>query len=247
MAAPTFVAATRPTAGWGDHSSATTLTTPSFSVTSGDVLVVLAFGDDANITFTSASGGSLTWTRQEHVGTSGSTSRGAIFTATASSTTSITVTVTKAGTNTFWGFVVHQWRGSAGVGAHTSQANAVSGVAPSLALTTTGANSAISYGSADWTSSDGTTRTWRTINSITPTAANTLETDYFRDGSGTQYTVYVGDWSDAGAAGSKTTGLTAPSTQRPAIVAIEILGSAAAGPVAKLITVNRAVMRAAYW
>ena len=40
MAAPTFVAAIRPTTTWGQGGSATR-TTSSFSVTSGDVLVVL--------------------------------------------------------------------------------------------------------------------------------------------------------------------------------------------------------------
>lgn len=225
-APPTFVAAIRQTATPWAQQGTVAKTTPSFSVTAGDVLVVLAAMADANDAFSATpSGGSLTWTLQENVGTATTTARAGIWTATASSTTSITVTMSTNNTANCWGFVVYQWRGSDGVGAHTSQANATSGVAPSLALTTAAANSAICYINGDWTATDGTSRTWRTINSITPTSGNGLETDYFRDAGGVQYTLYAGYWSDADAAGSKTTGLSAP-TQRPAIAVIEIKGSA---------------------
>src|SRR5881275_3268413 len=138
MAAPTFVAAIRPTTTWGQGGSATR-TTSSFSVTSGDVLVVLAAVEDGQYTFSGITGGSLTWTQQENVGTSLSTARTAIYTATATSTTSITVSLTISTSVSVWGFVVHQFR-NASIGAHTSVAGTTSGVAPSLALTTTAAN-----------------------------------------------------------------------------------------------------------
>lgn len=227
MAAPTFIAAIRPTVTWGVNATATR-TTASFSVTAGDVLVVLAAAEDASSTFSGISGGSLTWTQQENVGTATATARAALYTATAASTTTITVSLTISNSAANWGFVVHQYRGSTGVGAHASQAGGTSGVAPSQALTTTGANSAISALIADWTATDGSsTRAWRAINGITPTAGNGLETDYFRDPGGTSVTIYAGYWNDAGAAGAKTVGLTAP-TMRPAIVTIEILGGGAA-------------------
>jgi hypothetical protein len=229
MAEPPFVAAIRPTSDWGITASPNTRTTPSFNVTVGDILVVLGTMEDGGASFSGITGGGLTWTQQVNVGTSNASCRAAIWTATAASTTSITVSLTGTsggGVDHYWGFVVHQYRDSDGVGASASQNNAVSGVAPSLALTTSQANSAISFVDGDWTASDGTTRTWRTINSITPTSGNGLETDYFRDSGGAHYTIYAGYWSDAGAAGSKTTGLSAPSTQRPTIVAIEIKGTA---------------------
>jgi hypothetical protein len=234
MAAPIFIAATKPTstpsANWDATNQSATRTTASFSVTAGDILVCLASAEDGDRSFAgtpAVSGGGLTWTKQEEVATTGASCRAGIWTATAAATTSITVSMTTDSTSIgtrFWGFVVHQYQGSDGIGAHASQNNAVSGVAPSLALTTNGDKSAISYLDGDWTATDGTTRTWRTINGITPTAGNGLETDYFRDSGGTHYTVYAGYWSDVGAAGSKTTGISTP-TQRPTIVAIEIKGA----------------------
>jgi hypothetical protein len=231
MAAPTFVAARRQTALPWDVQSAGTIvkTTPSFSVTAGQPLAVLAGAEDGQYTFTAISGGGLTWTKQEDIGTASASARATLWTTTATATTSITVTVTVSDSAAMWGFVVHQYDTDGSIGAHTSVLGSAS-TAPSLALTTTAANSAISYLHTDWSSSNGTTRTWRTINSITPTSGNGLETDYFRDSGGTRYAVYAGYWSDVGAAGSKTTGLTAPSTQQPAIVVVEILGSGPPAP-----------------
>jgi hypothetical protein len=222
---PTFVAARRQTANTWSTQASTTKTTASFSVSAGDNLVVLAGCEGGTNAFSGIAGGSLTWAPQETAGTTGSTAKGAIYSATVDADKSMTVSLTINDALAYWGFVVHQYRGSDGIGAHTNQANTVSGVAPSQDLVTGGDNSAISYLDTDWTATDGTTRTWRTINSITPTAGNGLETDYFRDSGGTQYAVYAGYWSDVGATGSKTTGLSTP-TQRPAIVAIEIKGSA---------------------
>lgn len=248
MAAPTFVAAIRPAVGWVAQ-AALTKTTPSFSVTAGDVLVVLGITEDNPVTLGTPTGGSLTWTQQENASAT-SQSRSAIWTAIASATTSITVAVTCGGTtgpSIVWGFVVHQYRNAA-VGAHTNVLGAA-GIAPSLALITTAANSAISYISSDWSASDGTTRTWRAINAITPTSGNGLETDYYRDPSGVSTTLYGAYWSDTGAAGSKTTGLTAPATQKPTIAVIEIKSSAASTqPVAKRIVMQQqALRRASNW
>ena len=198
MAAPTFVAAVRPAIGWAPQAPATK-TTGSFSVTVGDILVALGGTEDNTLTLAAPTGGSLTWTQQENQSAS-SNARAGIWTATASATTSITVSQTVTGqvpSASVWGFVVHQYRNAA-LGAHTS-ANGASGSAPSLALTTTAANSAISYVHADWSAADGTTRTWRTINSVTPTSGNGLETDYYRDAA--RASAYAAYWSDVGATG----------------------------------------------
>jgi hypothetical protein len=248
VSAPTFVAAIRPAVGWAGQAAPNTKTTASFNVTAGDILVVLGAADDSPNTLGTPSGGSLTWTQQENNGPASQT-RAAIWTATASSTASITVSMTAGGSvssSSVWGFVVHQYRNAA-IGAHTSVAGA-SGTAPSLALTTTADNSAISYISADWNAVNGATRTWRTINSITPTSGNGLETDYFRDAAGAQGTVYGAYWSDVGTAGAKTTGLTVPSTQKPTVAVLEVKGVAAAGIVGKkLIMQRQALVRASYW
>jgi hypothetical protein len=220
MAAPTFVAATRPTSSWTTN-GVTTKTSPSFSVTAGDVLVVLAGTEEANFTLSGATGGSLTWAQQENAGTGGSSARSAIWTATVDVDKSMTVSVNCSSAVPGWGFVVHQYRDSAGVGVHASTV-AGSG-APSQALLTTQANSAISCINADWAAIDGATRTWRTINSITPTSGNGGETDYDRFAGA--WTVYVGRWSDVGSIATVTTGISAPVGQTYTIAVVEIKGS----------------------
>jgi hypothetical protein len=252
MAAPTFVASTpanaTPTANWSATGATnTTRSTASFSVTAGDLLIVVAGGEDGAVTFSTPTGGSLTWTQQANLGTSGANSRAAMWTATASSTTSITVSLpSSSSTVQCFGFRVYQFSGASIGNVASSQSGST--VAPSQALTTTQANSAIIYIGADWTATDGSaTRAWRAINSITPTSGNGLEKDYFRDAAGTNYAVYTAYWNDVGAIGAKTTGLTAP-TQKATTIALEIKGTAGSTtPVAKLNILTQARTRAAFW
>jgi hypothetical protein len=93
-----------------------------------------------------------------------------------------------------------------------------------LALTTTGANSAVINIVGDWNAVDGASRVWRTINSITPSSGAGTEGLYLLDTG--LATIYSARWTDVGAAGSKTTGLSAPTGQKYSIIAIEVLGSA---------------------
>jgi hypothetical protein len=133
------------------------------------------------------------------------------------------------------------FRSSDGVGAATSTNNGTGTGAPSVGITTQQDNSAIVAVIGDWTAAT-TTRTWLTVNGITPTVANGFERSYFSDGAHMGY--YVAYWPDAGAAGLKTVGLSAPSTMRYVICAVEIKG--AQGP-RKLIMQQQAIRRAAYW
>jgi hypothetical protein len=231
MAAPTLVA-TIPgglqgaLANWDGPTAGTTRVTSSFNVTTGDVLVFVGASDDGNQTFSAPSGGSLTWTSQVNIGTASASCRVVIYTATATATTSMTVTGTIVGSS-HWGFRVYQFSDASIGSPASSQLGA--GVAPSQAITTAAANSALVCICADWNATDGSTggptpRVWRTVNSITPTSGNGLEKDYFRDSGGAAYTVYTAYWDDAGAAGSKTVGLTAP-TMKASIAVIEIKGT----------------------
>jgi hypothetical protein len=232
MAAPTPVATipanATPTANWTSPGASSTRSTNSFSVTTGDILVFVSATEDGQHTIATPTGGGLTWAQQAQLGTAAANCRAAIYTTTATATTSITVSSTTGGTNHSWGFRIFQFRDSDGIGTVASSASG-STVAPSQAITTTQDNSALVYVGADWTSSDGTTRTWRTINSVTPTSGNGLETDYYRDAGGTIYAVYTGYWDDAGTAGAKTVGLTTP-TQKATIVVLEIKGIGAVVP-----------------
>jgi hypothetical protein len=199
--------------------------TASFSVLAGDVLIAWGMIEN-HFPSLSIAGGSLTWTQQQLVDVVDYCLT-SIWTAIVDSDKSMTVTFTRsggAGSELFGGNVL-TFRDSDGIGA-SNKTNVSSG-APSLSLTTTQANSAIVVANGDWNAGDGSSRTWRTANSITPTSGNGLERTYFRDAA--RCTVYGAYYSDAGTSGAKTIGLSAPSGQKYAIAAVEVLGTAAGG------------------
>jgi hypothetical protein len=222
MAAPSFVSVTSTA-----FDGTTPKTTASISVQTGDILVAKAGNGDQGDGDLTVAGGSLTWTQQQTVSVASNTEIW-VWTATASSTTSITVTFARpAGTGSFGGSV-EVWRASDGVGASSSTNNTGG---PSLGITTLQANSAVSVFNQDWNAVDGAVRTWRTINSITPTAGNGFETLYNRIVGG--FTTYSAYYGDVGATGAKTAGLSAPVGQKYSIAAIEIKGTAGASTVTK--------------
>lgn len=190
-------------------------TTAAFSVQTGDVLVAFGITGDQSASL-AVSGGSLTWTQAQFVNIA-SFCWTSIWTATATSSASITATFTRSGNTASWfGGNVLTFRGSDGVGA----SNKTNGAgAPSLALTTTQNNSAVVVANSDWNAL-ATARTWRT------TAGALTEQTYF---AGSQYTVYGGFHADVSTAGSKTVGLSAPTGQAYAILAVEVKGAAGGG------------------
>lgn len=248
MAAPTFVTSIEPTSNWGSTAIGAVRTTGSFSVLAGDVLVVVEATENSTFTSTTPTGGSLTWTSVKAAAFSDINEADVrSWTATVDVDKSMTFSLTAAtGTGArSWGFVVYQFRGSDGVGASAITQQISGSTSASQALTTLAANSAILAISADWNAIDGATRTWATINSVTPTSGNGLERIYFRNASA--YTVYSAYWSDVGATGSKSAGVSAPTGQRNSIIAIEIKGSTSVSPVAKRVIIPQARVRAAFW
>jgi hypothetical protein len=224
MAAPTFVQEAETVF----NTSTTPKTTATITSTAvGDVLVSLACAENGNATALAPTLSGETWVAQEEGGVSGVSceidARTCIIASSGSSET-VSVAATGAGSD-WWGANVLQFTGSDGVGAAES-AFAGSG-APSLAITTTQDNSAIAVVVADFNAVDGASRTWRAVNGTTPTAANGFERTYFRDAS--HYTLYIAYYPDAGTAGAKTVGLTAPTGQTYSIAAIEVKGTAAGG------------------
>lgn len=191
------------------------LTTSSFSVQAGDILVAVGQAEDANTL--SIAGGSLSWSLQQSINTAGYTAN-FLWTAVVDSNKSMTCTVTRTA-NQKGGLGVYTWRGSDGVG-NSNKTNVASG-APSLSLTPAQANSAILVFNGDWSAADGTSRTWRTG------AGTFTEKLYFRDSA--IYTLYGGYHADAGAVAAKTLGLSAPSGQKYSITAIEVKGTAGGG------------------
>lgn len=135
-------------------------------------------------------------------------------------------------------------RGSDGFDAASSSNNGTGSGAPSWTLTTTTNNCLIVAVVVDWNAVDGASRTWRTVNGITPTAGNGFERSYVLSGTGA-LTYYVAYWPDVGAAGAKTLGLSTPNTMRWVGCSVSLKG--AAGIPNKLIGINQTVKRAAFW
>lgn len=205
--------------------STTPKTVSGLSVQAGDILVACGVtadsnGADDNITISGGTG--VTWTLKQRHKLSSNTGV-VLYTGACASTNAISPTVQITNNPSVpFGASILQFRGSDGVGA-TNKANG-SASGPSVANVNTGDNSAIVTVNGDWSASTAA-RTWRTVNGTTPTAGNGFERAYFADG--TNYGVYVAYWPDAGAAGSKTVGLTAPN-QTWTIASVEIFGTSAA-------------------
>lgn len=188
-----------------------TQTTAALNVEPGDLLICFAATSSESTQIggpPTNSGAPLTWTLLQSFTTAGYTSVHA-WAATADDARALTVTLNRSGGSSNWGMTVHQWRGA--LLGNSVQGSAAS-AAPSLPITTTAATSGISYFSGDWAAKTGTA-TFRTINS----AAGTVD---LSAGGGSKF--YAAHWLNVGAAGSKTTGMTAPTAQKWAGIAVEI-------------------------
>jgi hypothetical protein len=211
--------------------------TASISVTAGDILVAKAAMEsgwntgsaaDVNITVSDSAGN--TWTRKQELAHTGASADDTVsyvtaWTAVAAATGSTTVTFAQAGaTNTakHFGGEVDVWRGSDGVGATNVANNGTGSGAPSVGITTTQDNSALSVIDVDWNATTGTD-TWTT------TAGTPINRSDFSDGA--SYGAHTATYADVGATGSKTVGMSAPATQRYGIIVVEIKGTAAASTV----------------
>jgi hypothetical protein len=216
MAAPTYVAEFEGT--WS--TTTTPKTSASISANAGDVLVAIGIVADSSDTFSTPtnSGVAQTWTLQAQASATSFT-RVAIWTCKVDTTQAMTVSLarTTGATADKYGLTVHQYRDVDTV-TPVGAANATTGSgAPALSLTTQQTDSAVLVANADWGAIDGTVRTWLTVNGSVGT-----EMTYFRDS--TAYTVYVDRYTDAGAAGAKSLGLSGPTGQTFSIAAVEIRG-----------------------
>lgn len=226
---PTRLSYAAPSSG-NYSSSPASFTTTTFNVTSGDLIVVLCSVESA-ATLTSvtptASGGSVTWTSRASQ-TAGGSNQSAAYCwtgAVGATATGISVSLNRPTSSAlFWGISATNWTAHGGVGTTFSGNNGTGSGAPSQAGAASCAdNSAVQCVINDWNSTDGTSRTWRTIN-----GAAESESLYFRDA--VRHAAYGGYRTDTGAAGSITQGLTTPSTMRWVLAGVEILGTAGGAP-----------------
>ena len=189
--------------GTGSPRSASAVT-----VQSGDVLVVVGGGSDGTTLNTPTSSGvslsSWTLRRSYAVGTSYGTIY--LWTATANASGSSTISVSRntSGTNTNYGFTVLVYRGVDQIG-DDAVGNASSG-APSLNLTVS-QNAHVVFGATDFNPASGTETYLGNGDAVTDVTANNR--------------FYVGRY-EAQNAGTRGYGLSAPTGQKWAAVAIEL-------------------------
>lgn len=247
MAAPTFVAKNEITTWLFDNNPASS---PTFSVSAGDYLfncvaVESNLHDWVLASITDNQGTHLSWVLDEDsAGSSTSNDQGLclIYDAGAGSAiASFNTTMTRPANppaSIFYGVACVQFRNSNGIGASTSFGSAVNATGTAN-ITTTQDNSAVIVLITDWNASDGSSRTWATVNSITPTSGNGFELHYERNTTNAAF--YLAYYPDVGTAGSKTVGITAPtsSTLRPALAAVEVKGTAGGGAATSIFIPHR--------
>jgi hypothetical protein len=217
----------KPTRVFSTDSAWNNVTTPktiSVTVKLGDIIIVMGIieGQATSSSDTLAvTGGGLSWSTAVKVNVAAFchiSEQHAVATSDATFNVSIAHT---GNTALFFGANATGWRGSDGVGT-PQKANLASG-APSVSVTTGADASAILAYNADFNAADDTTRVWRTINGITPTAGNGLELSH--QFLTTRYTLAGAVWDDVGVAGAKTAGQTTLATQKYSIIAMEIKGT----------------------
>jgi hypothetical protein len=216
MAAPTFVQEAE--TAW--NSASFPKGSGNFTTSTGDVVVACSV-KEAETDDLSQTGTNVTLTVQQTIDVTAYTEVEVSAGVVASGGTTSVSFVNNPGGGMWFGGNALTFRDSDGIGA-SNKTNTTG--TPSLSLTTTQANSAIVVVIGDYAAVDGTSRTWLTVNSITPSSGNGYEVTYFRDS--VHYGVYIAYYPDVGAAGSKTVGLSAPGSQTYSIVALEIKGIA---------------------
>lgn len=199
-------------------------TQPKAVSTTVDNLDRLVIGSiaETQLTWTAPSGGGLTYAAGPSLNPANYCSS-AVWTTSGTSTQTYSLTMGNNSGTSWWGWNAFRFSGSDGFGA-TASTNTTG--APSLGITTLHDNSAIVVYVGDWNATDGASRTWRTVNGTAPTAGNGFEKSYFRDAA--HYAIYAAYYPDAGAAGPKTVGLSAPGGQQYTIIAVEVRGAAGA-------------------
>jgi hypothetical protein len=193
-----------------------------FTLAAGDFLVVVAAFEDNRTpttlvpTITTTGAAALTFTKAQEVTTTSNCRVIVYYSQTVTVAGSYTVSEGESSSNVL-NYGIDAWAvtASGGVGVSNSATGSASG--PSLTLSGVGANSAIFMVVGDWSATAVATKAYRT----TDAGAYTEQTAQNTDGN---YSSYSGVYKDAGAAGTKVVGMTAPN-QTWAIAALEILGT----------------------
>lgn len=197
-----------------DTSTTTSLVSAPFSVVAGDVLVVKTATESNGTPLAgtpTASGN--TFTQQAIVSASNNCGL-RIFTAIAAASGDLVITAPFSGTVGWHSMVVERWTNATLAGTPATNGTTTgSGIGPSTTMTTTGANSCVTWVSGDWAAVAQGTIALRSSAVLEGTTG----------GNAANYTAYFAK-QDAPTAGSQTIGMTTPATaQTWAMIGIEIL------------------------
>lgn len=193
----------------------TSKSSPTFDVEQGDLVIVQAAADGTSAIPTPTWTGTGSLVLQEDM-TTGNT-RGRIWSIDVTAAATLrTVTISSYAGAGSWAFDVTIWRSHGGVGVQNQSTGSTG--APAITQTVA-ASSAVQFMALDELGTSTTSPTWATINSVAMT-----QTRYERLASAA--TVFSSYTPDVGTAGSKTFGMTAPTTGLTfGATAIEILGA----------------------
>ncbi len=216
MAAPNFVAE-YPTSFNSDTTPKTAMS--AVSINSNDVIVLVSASENYLGVTGETENGAGSFTNQKVFNASDYCyTRASTYIAPANET--LTTIVTRSGAIAYFGGNSVIFSGSSGIGASAIN-NGASGT-PSVSITTTQANSAIVVIATDWNAATGS----QTFTSSGGAGSPTALTGFPGDNS--HYGVAIAYYADAGSAGAKTVGMSAPTGQKWTIAAVEVKGSAGA-------------------
>ena len=217
MASPTLIASYAVYSAGVDTSA---LTTPSFTPSNGEVIVVKLATWDASNPMGAVSGGGQTYTTRVTGPTSGFNGWVRVVTAVISgSPGSMTITAAGTATNSRHSMVVERWSGQL-AGSPAVNSTTFGSGAPSANITTAAAGSAVSWVSVDVASQDPATKAYR----LSGTEDGLF--DGHVGSNSVHYFAYAGSGTGVGAAGTYAMGLSAPGSQTWVLAGIEIQGSA---------------------
>lgn len=220
--APTPITSYFVNSGTSGSGTTTTLATPSFTPSNGEVIVVKAATWDLTVSMGTPTGGSQTYTSQVVNTDAGFHGWLGLWTAVVSgSPGAMTISSTPSAVS-HHSMTVERWSG-AQLAATPATASASSGTAsaPSATITTVAADSVVSWADLDNGAGTATGRAY--LSSATE--------DGISDGYAASNSTHYYAYQSAVATGSQTVGMSAPSTQKWQIVAVEVQNaSGAAAP-----------------
>lgn len=193
--------------------NANALTTPAFTPSNGEVIVVKLTTWDTGTSGGTPSGGGQTYTQRVTAAPGGFNGYASVWTATISgSPGSMTISATPAASAQHQ-MIVERW-GNAQLAASPAVNSTVNGSgAPSANITTTAANSVVSWCSVDENSRDPATRAYRL----------SATEDGIYDGHSGANSVQYFAYAQVGEAGTYAMGMTDPTTQQWVLAGVEIL------------------------